>query len=334
MNPEDNNSMSNAKDHRFHSSVPDFRIAIITGACRSGKTTIGQILGSMNNVEYIDEPWFPTVLPVMQNYGSIDPDVAVDMLRAFTKELFNDIILLRQSNFRPNDLSTIWARKDVKDIMDRLVKKHTRDDVEKYIEEKNPILLYNLAELIPFMSFFIKTFPDCRIIHVIRNGFDVAQEVVDKQWFSNEKFKEPLSNYYLFRVFEDSGKHYIPWWVKRGEERKFLRMNDYTKGLYYWRNLLEINKEDVEIFKIKKSNQYMEIKFEDIFENPGVTAKTLGAFLGVDFSDKTVAALGLINKNKVEKKSYNLENVPAVELDKAKKVLSNFGYDIGNSNNG
>ena len=78
--------------HRFYSGVPEFKIAIITGVCRSGKTLIGQILGSMNNVEYIDEPWFPIVVSLMQHYGSIEPEVAVDMFRAFTKELFNDII--------------------------------------------------------------------------------------------------------------------------------------------------------------------------------------------------------------------------------------------------
>lgn len=331
---QDNNSEYGAGNHRFHSSVPDFRIAIVTGVCRSGKTMIGQILGSMNNVEYIDEPWFPTVLPVMQNYGSIDPDIAADMFRAFTKELFNDIILLRQSNFRPYDLSTIWARKDVGEIIERLVKIHTRDDVKKYINEKKPILLFNLAELIPFMPFFVKAFPDCKIIHITRNGFDVAHEVVDKQWFSKEKFREPLSNYYLFRVFEDSGRHYIPWWVKKGEEKKFLGMNDFTKGLYYWRNLLEINKEDVEKFKIDKSNQYMEVKFEDILENPSVTAELLGSFLGVSFSKKTEAVLGLIDKNKIVKRSYNIDKVPADELEKAIKVMSELGYDIGDVYNG
>ena len=114
----------------------------------------------------------------------------------------------------------------------------------------------------------------------------------------------------------------------------FLRMNDFTKGLYYWRNLLEINKEDVEEFKTTKSNQYIEVKFEDILENPSVTAEILGAFLGVDFSKKTEAAFGLIDKNKAKKRSYDLEKVPADELDKAIKVLSKLGYDMGDVNNG
>ena len=238
------------------------------------------------------------------------------------------------NNFRPNDLSTIWDRKEVGEIIDRLLKLHTRNDVKKYIDEKNPTLLFNLAELIPFMPFFIKAFPDCKIIHVIRNGMDVAQEVVDKQWFSEEKFKKPLSNYYLFRVFEDPGKRYIPWWVKKGEERKFISMNDFTKGLYYWRNLLEINKEKIEKFKNKKSNRYMEIKFEDILEKPSLAAKKLGTFLGVDFSKRTEAALGLINKNKIETKNYKIENIPDDELDKANKVLSELDYNIISVNNG
>jgi len=324
--------VSNVKDHKFYSSAPDFKIAIITGACRSGKTTIGQILGSMNNVEYIDEPWLPQVLPIMQYYGSIDPDVAADMLRAFTKELFNDIILLRQSNFRPNDLSTIWDRKNIKEILNRLIEVDTRTDVQNYINEKNPLLLFNLAELIPFMGFFTRAFPDCKIIHVVRNGFDVAQEVVNKQWFSIENIMEPFSNYYLFRMFNDSGKRYIPWWVKKGEERKFLRMNEYTKGLYYWRSLFEINKKSVDAFKIDKSNQYFEIKSENFFKTPGVFIEKLGSFLEVDYSNKTKAALGLIDKNKAIKRKNFKEIVPDDELDKAYKVLRNLGYNTGNTN--
>jgi len=70
------------------------------------------------------------------NYGSINPDFAADMFRAFAKELFNDIILLRQSNFRPNVLNTIWVRKDVGEIFERLVKNTLKRRCQKIYRRK------------------------------------------------------------------------------------------------------------------------------------------------------------------------------------------------------
>lgn len=315
-------------DYKFYSSAPNFRIVIITGVCRSGKTTLGQILGSMKNVEYIDEPWTGTVIPVMQNYGALDPLIARDMFRAFVKELFNDIILLRQSNFRPKDLSNIWDRKDAGEIIDRLVRLYSRDDVHNYVKEKDPILLLNLAELIPFLPFFVDTFPKCKIIHVTRNGLDVALDVAKKQWFPNEKLKKPLSNYYLFRIFhsQKEEKYYMPWWVREGEEEKFLGMNDFAKGLYYWRRILEINQEQIAEFKTQIAPKYQEIKFEDIVQNPQEIANKLAEFLGVSHSQKTSDKLSSLNLKQDENKTYPLEEVPADELKKAKKMLARFHY--------
>ena len=96
------------------------------------------------------------------------------------------------------------------------------------------------------------------------------------------------------------------------------------------------------VYDIAKKHGYKKViiyhdvlhKFEDILENPSVAAEILGAFLGVVFSKKTEAALDLIDKNKVKKRSHDLEKVPADELDKAIKVLSKLGYDTGDVNNG
>ena len=127
----------------------EFPIVIITGVSRSGKTLLGQLLGSMENVEHIDEPYLPLMLPVMWDKGLVDEDVAVMFFRAFTEELFNDMILLRTANFRPSDLSTIWERKTSDEIYSRLVDLYSRDDVRKYVRDNGSVLLYNLAETVP-----------------------------------------------------------------------------------------------------------------------------------------------------------------------------------------
>lgn len=308
----------------------NFKIAIITGACRSGKSLIGKLLGSLENVEYMEEPWLPTVLPVLQGNNLIDPEVSKNILRSYIDELMNDVVLLRQSNFRPRDLSTIWDRKNVMEIFDRLVNLHTREDVKKYLNKKKTVLLLNLPGIMPFLFFFAETFPGCKIIHIVRNGLDVALEVRKKKWFTNKLLKQPISNYLLFRSYYSKAycKNYnIPWWVKKGEEDKFLKMTNFAKGLYYWRRILEISENQIEKFKSVFPGQYKEVRFENILKNPEVVLNNLSGFFNAGITEKTNLVLSEIDAKMLKtKKRYPLNEVPNDEKIKVKKLLIKLKY--------
>ena len=92
----------------------NFRTAIITGACRSGKTTLGTLLATCNNVENAEEPWTAKILPLLANLKGLNKDLAKDIFLNFVTEFCNETILLRTVSFRPDDASTILNQKTKK----------------------------------------------------------------------------------------------------------------------------------------------------------------------------------------------------------------------------
>ena len=307
-----------------------FKKVIITGVCRSGKTLLGRILGTLKNVDYLDEPWLATILPHFLGNNLIDPQVAKDIMASYVEELFNDVALLRQTNFRPNDQSSIWDRKNIKELYERLISLHTRDDVRNYVRNKKPTLILNLSLTNPFLFFLAESLPGCKIIHVIRNGLDVALEIEKKKWYSNEQLKKPICNGLLYRIHKSdkfSDKYYIPWWVEKNGEEKFLKMNDFTKGLYFWRRYFELSENQIKDFKSSFPNQYKEVRFEKILRNPKAVLNGLSGFFDASVTEQTNLVLSGIDTKKLKtQKKYPLNRVPRDEKNEVKKLLKKLKY--------
>lgn len=307
----------------------NFRVAIITGVSRSGKTLLGQLLGSMRNVEHVDEPWLPMMLPVMQGKGLIDREVAKTLLQSFTEELFNDTILLRRANFRPLDRSSIWTCKGAQEIFPRLVNLHSRDDVRRYVRENDSVLLYNLAETIPFLSFLVEAFPHCKIIHVVRNGLDVALAAADKQWFSDAQLKNPLNNqvFKLYQSIDRSSKYHLPWWLQEEDTELFLSMGDFARGLCYWRSLLEQSQEQIAELKAAHPHIYHEVKYEELVRSPVQILNNIATFLDVAPSEQTASVSSTIeDQTTFDSSIYPLAQVPERETERVIKMLNAFNY--------
>ena len=92
----------------------------------------------------------------------------------------NETILLRRVSFRPDDISTIFNQKDNDEISYRFSKLNSREDVKDYKKKHNPLLLLNLTEVLPFIKFFYDVMPKTKLIHVVRNGFEVANDCFEK----------------------------------------------------------------------------------------------------------------------------------------------------------
>jgi hypothetical protein len=265
------------QDTNFYTDgkIGTFPITVITGTCRSGKTLLGNLLATSSRVEYADEPWTAMLLPMLVSTGKVDPDLAVGWLGAFVSELFNDLVLLRSANFRPDDLSTIWTKKNPHEIFFRLTKLRTRLNVLDYVKAKNLSLTLTLAECGPFADFIMAAMGHPKIVHVIRNGFHVAADVVEKGWLSDAQLLKP-SNAQLFANVERSGVvFHLPWWVDVGDEQMFMQFSEYERGLYYWCSLIEKTLPHQEACRM-----YI-VKYADLVSDPRVVFDLLSTKLSI-----------------------------------------------------
>lgn len=263
------------------------QIVFLIGRARSGKTTLGRILGSMKNVDYVEEPYALSIQVLMQQLGLIDYETTKEFLRAYVAELINDIILFRTINIRPGDLSSIWATKDAPEIFNRITNVNSRADVDAYTVENKPTIVFILSNVSASFSFLLDTFPNCKIIHIIRDKVDVAKDIVKKHWFSENSLKNFKHNY-LHRQYKD---YSIPWWVENGNEDIFIDAAEYDRGIYYCKRLEALGGKQRTIFSSKHSDVYKEIDFGDVKCRTLQTVTELTKFLNTESTSKTMALI-------------------------------------------
>lgn len=318
-------TMEKQKKYCFTSDLKSlkFRVAVITGVCRSGKTLFGNLLATAKYVEHTDEPWLPMNLPVTAGLKMIDSSLCREMFVSCTVELVNAMILLRQANFRKNDLSSIWKQKTKSEINHRLNDLYSRSDVRQFASQNNPLLLYNLAETIPHITFVTDIFDKCKVIHLIRKGLDVARETVDKKWFCDKQLLQP-SNTLIYYGFKYKKKVWnLPWWVDSGDERKFINYSDFERGIYYWCSLIE--KSIKPIGNLVKGNRYMVVRFEDFLIKPAKVIDKAMAFLEIEKTLLTKKRLKIV-KASVHSNNSSFPKVSSDLVVRAEKLYEIFGY--------
>jgi len=260
-----------------------FPVVVITGVCRSGKTLLGNILATCKEAEYADEPYTCMMLPMIANSGKIDQEFVVRWMAANINELFNDLILLRAANFRPCDLSSIWSKKCPEDIFNRLTAINTRAEAAEYAKRNNSQLVVTLSESMPFVNFIMKAVPELKIIHVVRDPYRVAAEVVEKGWFSDEQIITPL-NAQLYTEFRHLGtKWHLPWWVDDEEHDYFIRLSEYERGVYYWWSLME---KGLQAFEAAGCEEIM-VRYEELIKRPQYVFEHIACSLGFTYGNLT-----------------------------------------------
>lgn len=302
-----------------------FRTAAITGVCRSGKTLLGNLLATCGFVEHADEPWLPMLLPVMAGLRIIDEKLAEDMFVTYTAELFNGMVLLRWANFRPGDLSSIWKQKTQREILMRLTVLNSRSEVRRFAIKYNSLLLYNLAETMPYLGFIAKALPNSKFIHLVRRGFDLAHDIVVKRWYSNERLWRPTDAYLYHKYKYKNKEWYLQWWVDQGDEKQFIEYSDCERGLYYWCSLIE--KGIFSINKLTEEGRCITLRYEDLIKDlPRV----------IDYATRYLRIKQTALTRKSLKQVYIPQEYPKIPVTKISsslykrvfKLYRILGYDI------
>lgn len=289
---------------------------LITGACRSGKTLLSRLLASLHKVEWIEEPLAPVLLTELAGLNIISKDVYCSLLKSIVLDLMYDNVLLRNGNFRPDDLSTVWNFKSQIEIFNRLVNVKTRDEAIKYVDSSDTYFILDIPEILPFTNLFRQCFDNLIVVNVVRNGFGVIQDVVSKKWFNDIVLEKGYSNY-LYKQEKYQGLR-IPWWVKNDDEKKFVEGGEVYRGELYWTEMN--NYYDLETEKIDTQYDII-IKYEDIILNPEKVLDDLGRYISVKKTQKTASVIAGFDKNCV-----NINNKFDITSNKFRKLMEYNGY--------
>jgi hypothetical protein len=271
---------------------------VITGVCRSGKTTIGNILATCNEVEYVDEPVLVMQLPIVAKTEHIDKKFALSWMYTNVLELMNDTILLRNANFRPKDLSSIWNKKGADEIFERLININSRQEARELAAKNKSSLVLTLSQTMPFMDFITEAIPGVKVVHVVRNPFKVAADVVKKGWFSDQQLINPIMPDMYVNFNYKNSLWYLPWWVDEGEYDYFIELSENERALYYWWSLISKG----QIIMQKLNQQPIVVKYDDFLLNPYHQFELLSEKLGFTYCSLTKQKL-----NEIDSSNVNIE---------------------------
>ena len=320
--------------HHFHAfsrlKVP--RLVFITGACRTGKTTLGLLLGSMRSVEFIEEPWTALALPVMQKAGLIGPPAAATMLQAFIEESFNDRILLRNANFRRSDWSSIWRFKSRGEIARRLNGLKSRSDVVRHVEKNRSVLVISVTQTDPCLDFLKAALPQALIIHMVRQALPA---VLDRDWvrrsalLTDAQMKKPWENdlHYDFKPGPRRPTLAIPWWVPRGRTREFLALPVLGRRLFYWLMMHRGGLEASERLPRARAGDYWRLDYESFAMDPLAAASRFGRLLGASPTARTrQLAREILARPRGQLAPADWSGVPSSLLRQASRLQERLGY--------
>ena len=297
-----------------------FRTCIISGMCRVGKTLLGNIISTIEKVEYSEEPWFLQIMPIIQKNSNIDEKIIIEMISAYTLELYKDTFLLRAANFRPNDLSYIGNKKTIEEINFRLNNVNRLSDVIKYGNDH--IFIINLAETFTAYNIIKKAINNLKLIYITRHPYNVAEEIQKKQWFSNNELLNPSMASPFIEYSVENTKWYLPWWVPFGYEDFFLSLSDFDRCIYYWTCM---SNSSIDLVLSKDENIY-HITYEDFTISPEKYFFEISEFLNIKGRNITNEKLNNIYTTPIY--NGNISNIDLKEICINTIKNLNYGYKL------
>ena len=258
---------------------PKVDILIVTGPCRTGKTTISKILAKQDHFEFLDEPWLGMFLPVLVTAGEMREELAAQMLNSYFDELVNDVMLCRRANFRPGDRSSIRDFKSSDNINYRLETLQNREDAADYARANQTTLIIALPETSPFIDFLLSASERNRVLLLERDRQALINEIVTKQWFSDAQLKAPQNNQPFTQTIFDGSNYYMPWWLTEDQFEIFIQSTDEQRASFYAEFFHKAADEQCKKLSNDATSRLMKINSQDVFEKPDELVTDINQFI-------------------------------------------------------
>ena len=276
-------------DERFLAGKP---IILSFGAARSGKSTLAAIGSSMKDVDHIDEP-FELIYGFANQYLGLQSSALSEAsLAAFVSEMKCESLLLRRANFRPNDGSSIWRTKQLREITNRLLRLKTRADAIDYMHKNRFRLWITCTDLLPLRETFLSSAIQSQSLLVIRDPLEVSCAIKEKGWFSDSSLKNPTFNTPVTRWIDTKSgdAFFMPWWLKPAYFEEFFLADEHGRGLIYWDSIYSTEVNSAGAFTSKDT-----FSFQQIFKDSTVVVDRLAHLLERTPTRKTFKLIKSLN---------------------------------------
>jgi len=165
-------------------------------------------------------------------------------------------------------------------------------------------------ELAHLVSAIPLAFPDAVLVHIVRDGRDVACSLLEKPWLRPQQTRS-----------DDAGLAYgayARFWVEPARREEFELVSDARRAAWAWRSYLTAARSAVA--------PVVEVRYERLAERPGEVAEALATELEAPREELT-AALARVHGSSVGRYRQDLDEEQLADvLVEAGDLLAELGY--------
>ncbi len=264
----------------------------------SGKHLVGDLISSLPKVDPLTLNHHIEHILSLNNLGILNNKISEYLLKTNYNVFFNDSLLLRNSNFRKSDKTSLQQNVKFKLLIERL--NPNEDQVRKKYKDKL-ICHYCLHFAALSKKILFQTFKDKLIyIQICRSPITLTMINRIANW--TIEIENPKSRDGHIKFFDKKFKKNLPYFIKK-ESKEYILANKYERTIM----ILEKNLNNM-IFnkKTSKKNKSIEIfiPFENLLKNPKKYLKKVGGHINSKIDKFVIKSL---KKNNVPR-VFDLNN--------------------------
>ena len=163
------------------------------------------------------------------------------------------------------------------------------------------------------LPFWLRLFPDARIVHVIRNGVDVANSLYRRERNGFQEAKRRYTKY----------KFAIPFREKRGWFGESPRVMDLSEGFRLWEEYVEYGERVTQPL----CDQVLTLRYEDFLAAPETNLVNISEFCGLDMDkDRIKQACSMVRRERAFAFGNDQKLVGFWESVHESKWMLKYGY--------
>jgi hypothetical protein len=274
------------------------KVVFIDGLPGCGKTLFSSLLSSFNRVEKITYSYETEHICVLKHLDKISADAAHVMIRMQTDLIIYDMMMSRNVNCRPKDLSSVFNYHNPAKYLNRMFQEGDFVIPQRILEEK-PILSLTVHNLLCIAEPIFQALRERVVfIEIVRHPLYMLVQ----QALNNEKM---IFNARDFTIYFNYNGIELPWYTA-GWEDLFITANPFEKSVLFIEKVggaMHLTRKYInEAFP----GSVLTIPFERFVLEPNDFMNKIAEFTGSEITDTTNQTL---SEQNVPRKKY-AEGIP------------------------
>ena len=287
-------------------------IVLISGLTRSGKALLCPIVSSLNNTEKVNVNFFLEQVPILNYLREINNNTSKFLIRSGMNMGVYDNAIGRNSNFRPDDYTSVWKYKEPMEYVQRLFLPDG-DAVLDRLNQQNRVFPMMVHNGLWHANLWFDALPSLKMIHMQRSPIEIVFSWMGKG-YGGGFYTSGRSN---IVTYEYKGK-VLPYYAY-GWEELYVSLGDVDRIIYMVQHIRECHQKSYESLDVKQKDRVLFVRHRGVSTNPDKHIPIISDFVGESPSNRTSDILlqencpRVFNSSEFDKKVLEIQQQSSTE---------------------